>query len=341
MKHVIIIAEAGVNHNGDFELAKRLIAAAADAGADYVKFQTFKTENLVSKSAQKASYQSKNINDGDNLQYQMLKKLEMPYEWHYELMKYANGCGIKFLSTGFDEESIDFLTNLGIDLLKIPSGEITNKPYLRHVARKRLPVILSTGMATLQEVEAAMYVLMEEGIDKSRITILHCNTEYPTPMKDVNLKAMNYIGETLGVTVGYSDHTMGIEVPIAAVALGATVIEKHFTLDKTMIGPDHIASLEPEELKIMVEAIRKIEQAISGSGIKEPSESELKNISIVRKSLHFKYNLPEGHVITERDLIALRPGSGISPMEIDKYIGQKLIENVGEFSMVKIRNFHD
>lgn len=339
MKHVTIIAEAGVNHNGNFELAKRLIAAAAAAGADYVKFQTFKTENLVSKSARKASYQSKNINDGDDSQYQMLKKLEMPFEWHKDLVEYANECGIKFLSTGFDEESVDFLKNLGIDLFKIPSGEITNKPYLRHVARKRLPVILSTGMATLKEVEAAMCVLMEEGIDKSRITILHCNTEYPTPMKDVNLKAMNYIGDALGVTVGYSDHTMGIEVPIAAVALGATVIEKHFTLDRTMNGPDHIASLEPTELKNMVEAIRNIEQSISGNGIKEPSESEFKNISVVRKSLHFKNSLPEGHVITENDLIALRPGSGISPMEIDIYVGKKLIENVREFSMVKHSQF--
>ena len=339
MKHVTIIAEAGVNHNGDFELAKRLIAAAAAAGADYVKFQTFKTENLVSKSARKASYQSKNINDGDDSQYQMLKQLELPFEWHKDLVKYANECGIKFLSTGFDEESVDFLKNLGIDLFKIPSGEITNKPYLRHVARKKLPVILSTGMATLKEVEAAMYVLMEEGIDKSRITILHCNTEYPTPMKDVNLKAMNYIGDALGVTVGYSDHTMGIEVPIAAVALGATVIEKHFTLDRTMNGPDHIASLEPTELKNMVEAIRNIEQSISGNGIKEPSESELKNIFVVRKSLHFKNSLPEGHVMTENDLIALRPGSGISPMEIDIYVGKKLIENVREFSMVKHSHF--
>jgi N,N'-diacetyllegionaminate synthase len=339
MKHVIIIAEAGVNHNGDYELAKQLIAAAADAGADYVKFQTFKTENLVSKSAQKASYQSKNINDGDNTQYQMLKKLEMPYEWHYELVKYANACGIKFLSTGFDEESIDFLTNLGIDLFKIPSGEITNKPYLRHVARKKMPVFLSTGMATLKDVEAAMLVLMEEGLDKSHITVLHCNTEYPTPMKDVNLNAMNYIGNALGVTVGYSDHTLGIEVPIAAVALGATVIEKHFTLDRTSIGPDHIASLEPKELKNMVEAIRNIEQSISGNGIKAPSESEFKNIAVVRKSLHFKNNLPKGHVIREGDLIALRPGSGITPMEIDNYLGKKLIENVQEFSMVKNTQF--
>ncbi len=339
MKHVTIIAEAGVNHNGNFELAKQLIAVAADAGADYVKFQTFKTESLVSKSAQKASYQSKNINDEDNSQYQMLKKLEMPFEWHQELVKYANECGIKFLSTGFDEESIDFLKNIGIDLFKIPSGEITNKPYLRHVARKGLPVILSTGMATLKEVEEAMCVLMEEGIDKSSITILHCNTEYPTPMKDVNLKAMNYIGDVLGVTVGYSDHTMGIEVPIAAVAIGATVIEKHFTLDRTMIGPDHIASLEPEELKNMVKAIRNIEKSISGSGIKEPSESEFKNISVVRKSLHFKHDLTEGHIITEKDLIALRPGSGISPMEIDKYVGKKLVENVLEFSMVKHTQF--
>jgi N,N'-diacetyllegionaminate synthase len=339
MKQVTIIAEAGVNHNGSFELAKQLITAAADSGADYVKFQTFKTENLVTKSARKASYQSKNINDGDDSQYEMLKKLEMPYEWHHELVEHSNACGIKFLSTGFDEESIDFLKNLGIDLFKIPSGEITNKPYLRHVAKKKLPVILSTGMATLKEVEEAMNVIIDEGIDKSLITILHCNTEYPTPMKDVNLRAMNYIADVLGVKVGYSDHTMGIEVPIAAVALGAAVIEKHFTLDRGMIGPDHIASLEPRELKTMVESIRNIEQSISGNGIKEPSESEFKNIAIVRKSLHFKNDFPQGHIISESDLIALRPGSGISPMEIDIFVGKELKENVQEFSMVKHTQF--
>jgi N-acetylneuraminate synthase/N,N'-diacetyllegionaminate synthase len=218
MKHVVIIAEAGVNHNGDFGLAKRLIEAAADAGADYVKFQTFKAEKLVTRSAQKATYQINNINDGDNSQFKMLKNLEMPFEWHYELSECAETLGIKFLSTGFDEQSIDFLEELGIDLFKIPSGEITNKPYLQHVAKKGKPIIFSTGMANMQEVADAMDVLIKEGVDRQNIMILHCNTEYPTPMKDVNLTAMNHIKKTLGVEVGYSDHTLGIEVPIAAVA---------------------------------------------------------------------------------------------------------------------------
>jgi N,N'-diacetyllegionaminate synthase len=334
MKHVTIIAEAGVNHNGDYELAKKLIEAAAEAGADYVKFQTFKAEKLVTKSAQKAAYQSKNINDGDNSQFKMLKNLEMPFEWHYELSEYAKRLGIKFLSTGFDEESIDFLHELGVDLLKIPSGEITNKPYLKHISRKGLPIILSTGMSTMKEVEEAMDVIIDEGIDRSNITVLHCNTEYPTPMKDVNLKAMNHIREILGVEVGYSDHTLGIEVPIAAVALGASVIEKHFTLDKGMVGPDHIASLDPKELKKMVQAIRNIEQSISGNGFKEPSESELKNITIVRKSLHFRNDFPAGHTIKESDLIALRPGSGISPMQIENFVGKRVKQNVEAFTII-------
>jgi N-acetylneuraminate synthase/N,N'-diacetyllegionaminate synthase len=339
MSRVLIIAEAGVNHNGDLLLARKLIEAASDAGADYVKFQTFKAENLVTKSAQKAAYQIKNINDGDYSQFQMLKNLEMPYEWHFQLRDYANSLGIKFLSTGFDEESIDFLDDLGIDLFKIPSGEITNRPYLTHIAKKGKEVIFSTGMANMQEVLDAMNVLLQEGIKKDRITILHCNTEYPTPMKDVNLKAMNSIGKALGVQVGYSDHTLGIEVPIAAVALGAKVIEKHFTLDKSMPGPDHIASLDPSELKCMVQAIRNIELAVEGSGIKEPSQSELNNIAVVRKSLHFRKDFPAGHVINVNDLIALRPGFGISPMQIELYIGKKLNYNVEAFSMIENNQF--
>jgi len=339
MSRVLIIAEAGVNHNGDLSIAKKLIEAAADAGADYVKFQTFKAENLVSKAAKKAEYQLKNINDGDNSQFQMLKNLEMPFEWHFELRDYANSLGIKFLSTGFDEESIDFLFDLGIDLFKIPSGEITNRPYLSHIAKKGKAVIFSTGMANMQEVIEAMNVLIQEGIEKDRITILHCNTEYPTPMKDVNLKAMNTIGEVLGVQVGYSDHTLGIEVPIAAVALGAKVIEKHFTLDKSMPGPDHIASLDPSELKNMIQAIRNIESATAGTGIKEPSQSELNNIAVVRKSLHFRKDLIAGHIINVEDLIALRPGFGVSPMQIDHYIGKKLNQNVDAFSMIENTQF--
>ena len=339
MSKVVIIAEAGVNHNGDIEIAKKLIEAASEAGADYVKFQTFKADNLVTKSAQKAAYQVKNINDGDNSQYQMLKNLEMSYEWHFELRDYAESLGIKFLSTGFDEESIDFLEELGINLFKIPSGEITNKPYLNHIAKKNKEVILSTGMANMKEVAEATEIFIQAGIGKENITILHCNTEYPTPMKDVNLTAMNKIQEILGVKVGYSDHTLGIEVPIAAVALGAKVIEKHFTLDKRMAGPDHIASLDPIELKIMIKAIRNIEEALAGTGIKEASESELKNISIVRKSLHFRNDLPSGHLINENDLIALRPGFGISPMEIEMYIGKKLNQNVNAFSMIENTQF--
>jgi N,N'-diacetyllegionaminate synthase len=339
MSSVIIIAEAGVNHNGDLSIAKKLVEAAADAGADYVKFQTFKAENLVTKSAQKAAYQVKNINDGDNSQFQMLKNLEMPYEWHFELKDYANSLGIKFLSTGFDEDSIDFLDDLGMDLFKIPSGEITNRSYLNHIASKGKEVIFSTGMANMNEVSDAMNVFIQEGVQKDRITILHCNTEYPTPMKDVNLTAMNKIQEELGVKVGYSDHTIGIEVPIAAVALGAKVIEKHFTLDKSMPGPDHIASLDPSELKCMIQAIRNIELAMAGSGIKEPSQSELNNIAVVRKSLHFKKDLPAGHVINGNDLIALRPGFGVSPMQIDIYIGKKLNHNVDAFSMIENSQF--
>ncbi len=336
---VIIIAEAGVNHNGDINLAKKLIEEAARAGADYVKFQTFKAKNLVSKTALKADYQIKKSKSGDDSQFQMLKNLEMPFEWHFELKDYAEKLGIKFLSTGFDEESIDFLDKLGIDLFKIPSGEITNKPYLIHVASQGKPIILSTGMAGLEEVIAAVDVLVAHGITKQMITVLHCNTEYPTPMKDVNLMAMLHIKSQLGVEVGYSDHTLGIEVPIAAVALGAKVIEKHFTLDKNMDGPDHLASLEPKELKMMLQSIRNVELAISGSGFKEPSESEKRNIIIVRKSLHFKKNFKKGHIIGEGDFITLRPGSGINPMLIDSYLGKTLNQEVEAFSIIENSHF--
>jgi N,N'-diacetyllegionaminate synthase len=322
--HVMIIAEAGVNHNGDFELAKQLVDAAAEAQADYVKFQTFKADKLVSRNARKADYQIKNINDNDNSQYAMIKKLEMPEDWHYELLEYAKSKNIKFLSTGFDEDSIDFLEKVGVDLYKIPSGEITNKRYLQHIGRKNKQIIISTGMATLEEIKKAVAIMVEAGTPKEKIAVLHCNTEYPTPMKDVNLKAMNQIGEELGITIGYSDHSLGIEVPIAAVAMGAQIIEKHFTLDRNLPGPDHLASLEPAELKQMVSAIRNIELAISGNGSKEPSESEKKNIEIVRKSLHFNNDLEAGHVLREEDLIAIRPGTGVSPLNIDEYIGKKL-----------------
>lgn len=328
MDKVIIIAEAGVNHNGDFEIAKKLVDAAAAAAADYVKFQTFKADKIVSKEAKKADYQIKNINDNDDSQYAMLKKLELPEEWHYLLLDYAKSKNIQFLSTGFDIDSIDFLDKLGIEVFKIPSGELTNRPYLEHIARKNKEIILSTGMANTHEIKEAIDVLVNAGAKKDLISILHCNTEYPTPMKDVNLKAMNEIAKEFNVKIGYSDHTLGIEIPIAAVALGAKIIEKHFTIDRTLNGPDHLASLEPNELKQMVDAIRNVEKAISGNGIKEASESEKKNIQTVRKSLHFKHDLEGGHILKEEDLLIIRPGTGVSPMKIYEFVGKKLIHSV-------------
>ncbi|CAB4822579.1 unannotated protein [freshwater metagenome] len=335
---VIIIAEAGVNHNGDYENAKKLILAASNAGADYVKFQTFKAEKLVSKDAKKANYQLANSKEDGDTQYEMLKKLEMAEAWYYELIKYANKCGIKFLSTGFDEESIDFLESLNIDFFKIPSGEITNKPFIKHIARKGKPIILSTGMANLEEIREAIMVLKDNGISNNKLTVLHCNTEYPTPMCDVNLKAMNLLKEEFQINIGYSDHTLGIEVPIAAVAMGAKVIEKHFTLDKRMEGPDHKASLDPDELKAMVNAIRNIEIAITGSGKKEVTQSEMKNILIARKSVHLKNFINAGDIIEENDLIMKRPGTGISPMKIDLIIGKKVAKDLPEDHML---NFKD
>lgn len=323
INRVLIIAEAGVNHNGDFELAKQLIAVAADSGADFVKFQTFKADKLVTKDAVKADYQFSNTKE-NNSQYEMLKKLEMPEQWHYDLINYANSLGIRFLSTGFDIESIDFLDKIGVPFFKIPSGEITNKPYLEHIAKKRKPIIISTGMADMDDIKAAIEVLINQNITKDMITVLHCNTEYPTPMADVNLLAMNTIKSQFDVKIGYSDHTLGIEVPIAAVALGAVVIEKHFSLDRNLPGPDHLASLVPDELKQMVIAIRNIELAISGSGKKEPSLSELKNKVIARKSIFLKRSLDAGHLISEQDLEMKRPGDGISPMYIHKVVGKKI-----------------
>ncbi|MBU3658828.1 MAG: N-acetylneuraminate synthase [Flavobacteriales bacterium] len=324
MTKVLIIAEAGVNHNGDFEKAKELIKVAADAGADIVKFQTFKAEKLVSSSAKKAEYQKTNFSESDDSQFNMLKKLELPFEWHQDLIDYAKKLGVQFASTGFDEESIDFLEDLGQTFFKIPSGEITNLPYLEHIASKKKPTILSTGMADLQEITEAIEVLERAGLTKENITVLHCNTEYPTPMEDVNLNAMIQIMQVLNVKIGYSDHTLGIEVPIAATALGATVIEKHFTLDRKLPGPDHSASLEPDELKAMVQAIRNIEKAISGNGKKSPSQSESKNKIVARKSILLNKNLIAGSIITKEDLVIKRPGNGISPMKINEVIGKKL-----------------
>ncbi len=326
--HVLIIAEAGVNHNGSLENAKLLIDIAAEAGVDFVKFQTFKADKLVSKDAAKASYQVKNLQDEDTSQFAMLKKLEMPYEWHEELITYCQKKEVRFLSTAFDIESVYLLDKLGCPLFKIPSGSITDRPYLEAIAKLGKPVILSTGMATLGEVEDAIEVLLEGGTTLDRITVLHCNTEYPTPMSDVNLRAMNSIGKELGVKIGYSDHTLGIEVPIAATALGATVIEKHFTIDRNLPGPDHLASLEPNELKQMVRSIRNIEKAISGSGVKQPSSSEIKNIVAARKSLHLVRDVKANHVLEIDDLITQRPGDGISPMEIHKIVGKIVLKDL-------------
>lgn len=319
----LIIAEAGVNHNGSLDLARKLIDVAAEAGVDYVKFQTFKTEKLVSKQAIKADYQIENTGNEKESQFEMIKKLELDRLTHQLLIEYCASKNIRFFSTAFDLDSIDLLEELALLLYKVPSGEMTNLPYLRKIATKGKPVILSTGMCTLADIEAAIRVMLAEGLPREMLTVLHCNTEYPTPMIDVNLRAMNTIGQAFGVKVGYSDHTLGIEVPIAAVAMGAVCIEKHFTLDRTMEGPDHRASLEPAELKAMVSAIRNIEMAM-GDGIKAPSASELKNIGIARKSVHLAKALPAGHVLTEADLEMKRPGDGISPMDMDLVIGRTL-----------------
>lgn len=327
MSKCVIIAEAGVNHNGSIELAKKLIEAAAEAGADYVKFQTFKAAKLVSTQARKADYQLKSTNEGEASQFEMLKKLELKSRDFEILKSHCKKFKIKFLSTGFDLESLDFLATLKIDLFKIPSGEITNIPYLRRVASKGKAVVLSTGMSNLSEIELAINVLIEGGIKREKITVLHCNTEYPTPYRDVNLNAMLTIRSAFKVDVGYSDHTPGIEIPIASVALGATMIEKHFTLDKNMDGPDHKASLDPVELKAMISSIRHVELAM-GNGIKGPSPSETKNMSIARKSIHLVKNLKKGETITENSLIMLRPGDGISPISIDTVIGKKAIRSL-------------
>ena len=337
MNKVIIIAEAGVNHNGDIELAKKLIDVAVEAGVDYVKFQTFKSESLVSKFAKKASYQIENTKDAVESQLQMLKKLELSNSQHFELVQYCNNKNISFFSTAFDLESLSFLKELGLNIVKIPSGEITNLPYLRKAAALFKEVIISTGMSSMVEIEEALDVFLQAGIKKNDITILHCNTEYPTPMSDVNLNAMLAIQKMLGVKVGYSDHTMGIEVPIAAVAMGGTMIEKHFTLDRSLPGPDQLASLEPNELKNMVHSIRNIEKAIGGTGIKEPGESEIKNISIARKSIVAKTSIQKGDRFTEFNITTKRPGMGLSPMKWDEVIGKVACQDFDEDELIKLR----
>jgi len=331
---VFIIAEAGVNHNGSLELAKKLVDVAVEAGADAVKFQTFKAENLVNKEAKKAKYQIKNTGS-DESQYEMLKKLELGFDEFDELKRYCDEKGIMFLSTPFDFESIKFLDELGLEIFKIPSGEITNYPYLREIAKLKKRIILSTGMANLCEIEQAIDVIEKFGTKREHITVLHANTEYPTPMEDVNLKAMLTIKEAFKVEVGYSDHTLGIEVPIAAVAMGAVVIEKHFTLDRNMDGPDHRASLNPDELKVMIKAIRNIEAAL-GNGIKKPSKSESKNIEIARKVIVAKKDIKKGEKFSEENLTVKRAGKGISPMRWEEIIGKVANRNFKEDEKIEL-----
>ena len=317
---VLIIAEAGVNHNGDMQLANQLINAAAEAGADVVKFQTFQADQLATNKAAKASYQQQTTDKIEN-QQAMLKRLELSFDQHQQLISYCQNSNIEFLSTAFDDPSIDLLNKVNLKRFKIPSGEITNLRYLRRMGGLGKPLILSTGMANLGEIEAALAVLETAGTDRAQITVLHCTTEYPAPMAEVNLRAMQTIGQAFGVAVGYSDHTAGIEVPIAAVALGATVIEKHITLDQNLPGPDHKASLEPKEFAAMVRAIRNIEQAL-GDGIKRPTASEAANLQVVRKSLVASRAISIGDLFSAANITAKRPGTGVSPMRWDELIGR-------------------
>lgn len=330
----MIIAEAGVNHNGDLQLAKQLIDVASESGADYVKFQTFRSEKLVSRFAEKAEYQKRNMHDEAGTQLEMLRKLELSPADHRALMAHCQQRNIRFLSTAFDAESIDYLASLPIDFFKIPSGEATNFLYLKQVAEKGLPVILSTGMCHLAEVRQAVEVLCRFGLPKDAITLLHCHTEYPTQMAQVNLRAMSEMGRELSLPFGYSDHTVGIEVPIAAVALGAVVIEKHFTLDRTLPGPDHRASLEPQELKEMVRCIRNIESAL-GSSLKEPSPEEMKNRAVARKSLIAARNIGRGESFSKENLTVKRPGTGISAMCWEQAMGKVATRDFKEDELIE------
>lgn len=316
----LVIAEAGVNHNGDLALARQLVDAAAGAGADLVKFQTFDADRLVTRQAAKAEYQNAMTPAGES-QHAMLRRLQLDRAAHEMLIEHCRARNIGFFSTGFDEQSVDLLAQLGLPLFKVPSGELTNLPLLRHIASKGKPIILSTGMGTMGEIEAALDVLQAAGVPRQQVTVLHCNTEYPTPMCDVNLRAMNSIRTAFDVAVGYSDHTAGIEIAIAAVALGATVIEKHVTLDRNLPGPDHRASLEPHELKAMVTAIRNVEAAL-GDGIKRPTPSEAKNRPIARKSLVAARAIRAGELLSADNIAVKRPGTGISPMRWDEAIGR-------------------
>ena len=332
MKKTLIIAEAGVNHNGDINLAKELVRTAKACGADIVKFQTAKLSSLVTKTADMAEYQKENIGK-TTTQKEMLSKLILSYDEFAELADYCKEVGIQFLSTPFDIESVYFLHELGCRIWKIPSGEITNYPYLVAIAKLHEPVILSTGMSTLEEVESAVSVLKENGAGE--LTLLHCTTQYPTPYEDVNLRAMLTLKEKFGVEVGYSDHTPGIEVPVAAVAMGASVIEKHFTLDKNMEGPDHKASLEPAELLAMVESIRHIEIAL-GNGVKQPVPMEIENQKVVRKSIVAARDIKAGEVFTEENITTKRPGTGINPMKWNEVLGTKAMRDFGEDELIEV-----
>ena len=337
-KPCIIIAEAGVNHNGDLEMAKQLVRAAAEAGADYVKFQTFSADKLVTKTAKQAEYQKKNLQSGENdSQYSMLKKLELSREAHYELIKTCKYYGINFLSTAFDNDNLVFLMkDLDLDYIKIPSGELTNYPYLRLAAQLKKPIILSTGMALLDEIVATVDLLVKLGVPREMIYVLHCTTEYPALVSEVNLKAMDTIAEATGCKVGYSDHTMGIDVSVAAAARGATIIEKHFTLDRSLPGPDHPASLEPDELKRMVIAIRNVQRAI-GDGVKKPASArELGNRDVARKSIVAAKAIAAGEVFTEDNLTTKRPGTGISPMKWEEVLGRKAKRAFAENDLIEL-----
>lgn len=333
-KRTLIIAEAGVNHNGDLDMAKRLVDAAAAAGADLVKFQTFNANRQVTRSAVKADYQNQTT-DSKESQHEMLRRLELTAEMHNEIIAHCSANGVGFFSTGFDIESIDFLVGLGQEYLKIPSGELTNLPYLRHIGRLKKAVIVSTGMATMGEIEAAIDVLEQSGTVRTNIMVLHCTTEYPTPMCEVNLRAMQNISTAFGVTVGYSDHTFGIEVAIAAVAMGASVIEKHLTLSRTLPGPDHKASIEPDELKAMVAAIRNIEVAL-GDGIKRLTPSELRNKPIARKSLVSNRLIKAGDLFSEENVTTKRPGTGISPMRWDEIMGRRASRDYSADELIEL-----
>ena len=335
MMHTIIIAEAGVNHNGSLDLDYKLIDAAKEAGVDYVKFKTGKSRKITSKYALKAEYQKENTHKFDESQLDMLNNLELRYEDFQKLKNYCDQVDVKFMSTPFELEAIDYLSKLGMDYMKVPSGEITNYPYLIKIAKTGMPVIMSTGMSNMSDIETALNLLEDNGLSRKNIILLHCNTEYPTPFEDVNLRAMLTIGNSFGVCYGYSDHTEGIEVPVAAVAMGACVIEKHFTLDRNFPGPDHIASLEPSELKQMVSEIRHIEKAL-GSHTKRVSSSERKNIAIARKSLIAACDIHAGEAFAEDNITTKRPGNGISPMRWNEVIGRKAIHDFKEDELIEL-----